>query len=335
MSSTVQALSHRARALIDAAIVWDNHSCMPLRADDNFLPQLERFRAVGVNIVSLNIGFAQQSWEEHVRVLSYMRDWIAKRPSEYCLVASVEDVKRAKAENRLGVLFDIEGMWPVQDEPWLVKMFYELGVRWMLIAYNQANKAGGGCLDAKDGGLTRVGRQIIDEMERVGMVLCVTHTGARTSAEALDYARNPVIFSHSNPAAVTRHPRNISDDLMQKCAGKGGVIGINGIGSFLGATHDNLVEQALKHLRYAIDLVGSEHIGLGMDYTFDQEELKEYYRKMPQIFPVGLNTSGGTHVMVSPEAMIPIIEGLARTNLTDEQIRGVLGENWLRVATQV
>jgi membrane dipeptidase len=327
-------LSPRAQALLRSAVVWDNHGCMPLRADASFLPQLERYRASGVNVVSLNVGFADMSWADHVKVLSFMRQWIAQRPDRYRLVSTVEDVRRCKSEGTLGVFFDIEGMCPVQDDLSFVQTFYELGVRWMLIAYNRNNKAGAGCLDA-DTGLTAIGRAIIDEMERVGMVLCLSHTGARTAAEALDYARKPVIFSHSNPNAITAHPRNISDELMRACARKGGVIGINGIGKFLGANQDNVVDQVLRHLRYAIDLVGAEHVGLGLDYVFDRAELEEYYRENPSLFPPGLNNAAAGLAMVEPEAIGAITEGLLRDNLTDANIRGILGGNWLRIAAQV
>ena len=207
---------------------------------------------------------------KHIRVLSFMRRWIALHPEDYQLIGSVGDVEDCKRSGKLGITFDIEGMCPVEDDLSLVQTFYELGVRWMLIAYNLNNRAGGGCLDT-DCGLTATGRAIIDEMERVGMVLCLSHTGAKTAAEALTYSRNPVIFSHSNANRVHAHPRNISDDLMRACAAKGGVIGINGIGSFLG-TGENFIEQFLGHLHYAVDLVGAEHVGVGLDYVFDQAE---------------------------------------------------------------
>jgi len=136
-----------------------------------------------VNVVSLNIGMADQSMVEHLRVLSFMRRWIALRPHSFRLVSTVADVHTCKSDGKLGVVFDIEGMCPVQDEPTFVQTFYELGVRWMLIAYNRNNAAGGGCLD-DDCGLTAVGRAIIDEMQRVGMVLCLSHAGARTALTA-------------------------------------------------------------------------------------------------------------------------------------------------------
>jgi membrane dipeptidase len=196
----------RAAALLRAAIVWDNHGCMPLRTDGTFLHQLERYRKAGVTVVSINAGFGEMSWTDHLRVLAFMRQWVAKRPEAYRLVCKADEVELCKREGKLGIVFDVEGMCPVQDNLSLVQTFYELGVRWMLIAYNSNNAAGGGCLD-KDIGLTPTGRAIIDEMERVGIVLCLSHTGAKTASEALEYSRNPVIFSHSNPYGEARSMR--------------------------------------------------------------------------------------------------------------------------------
>jgi membrane dipeptidase len=314
------------------SVVWDNHGCMPLRANENFLPQLERYRNAGVNVVSINVGFADIPWAEHVQLLSFMRRWIALRPDIYRLLSSVEDIHRCMSDRKLGVVFDIEGMCPVQENLSLVQTFYELGVRWMLMAYNRNNAAGGGCLDT-DSGLTAIGRAIIDEMERVGMVLCLSHTGSRTAAEALEYARNPVIFSHSNPFGDTPHPRNISDDLMRACARKGGVIGLSGIGPFLG-TEVNLVERLMRQLRYVIDLIGPQHVGLGLDYVFDRAELDEYLHVNAMFMPSGIDSAKGIQ-MVEPEAMDAIAENLAKSNFTEAQIRGILGENWLRIATRV
>lgn len=332
MSNVRPVKQQRARHALSDGIVWDNHACMPVRADDSFLPQLERFRRAGVDVVSLNIGFADQSLLAHLSVISYMRQWLAKRPNDYRLVATVDDVRSCKRDGKLGVLFDIEGMCPVEDAPSFVQTFYELGVRWMLIAYNRNNRAGGGCLD-DDCGLTDVGRRVIDEMERVGMVLCVSHTGARTAAEAMEYATNPVIFSHSNPCAVTSHPRNITDGLMRACARKGGVIGINGVGPFLGS-NEGMVELFLKHVRYAAELVGPEHIGISLDHVFDGAELDSFVDSNPELFPADLGTQRGMRIL-APESMEQIAEGLARDRFSDGEIRGILGENWARIAAAV
>ena len=104
-----QPTSPHTQALLRSSLVWDNHGCMPLRADASFLPQLQRYRDAGVDVVSLNVGFADISWIEHVRVLSFMRHWISQRPESYSLVSNVEDISRCKSSGKLGIVFDIEG----------------------------------------------------------------------------------------------------------------------------------------------------------------------------------------------------------------------------------
>ncbi len=328
----MEAHGTQVQELFRSTIVWDNHSCMPLRTDASFLPQLERYRKIGVDVVSLNVGFANMSWAEHIRILSFMRHWISIRPDAYLLLSRIEDVRRCKAEGKLGVMFDVEGMCPVQDDISLVQTFYELGVRWMLIAYNRNNKAGGGCQD-EDHGLTATGRAIIDEMARVGMVLCCSHTGYRTALEAMEYSRNPVIFSHSNPRALRDHERNIPDELIRACARTGGVVDINGIGIFLG-DNDSSTEAVLRHVDYVAEMVGAEHVGLGLDYVFDREELDQYLRDHPEIFPPEKGYGAGMAI-VELEQFPLIAEGLLKRGYTDSQVRGVLGENNLRVAAQV
>src|SRR5690349_6993628 len=234
MPST-EPVSPRTLSLLRSGIVWENHACMPLRpGDTDFLPQLERARKAGIHLISLNVSFDLVDPNDAFKVLATFRHWVRQHSEHYVLADTVADIEAAKAAGKLAVVFDIEGGNAVAGHPGLVEIFYRLGVRWMLFAYNKNNKLGGGCMD-DDIGLTAYGRQIIDEMERVGMVLCCTHVGHRTAREAMEYASNPVIFSHSNPSAVYQHVRNIPDDLMIACARTGGVVNINGVGVFLGA----------------------------------------------------------------------------------------------------
>jgi membrane dipeptidase len=184
---------------------------MPLRPEDErFIPELRRLREAGVDVVGLNIGFGSQGVEEHLRMLAHFRRWLKARPQECLLVGSVEDALLARKSGRLGVFFDIEGANAIADQLSLIEMYYDLGVRWMLVAYNLNNRAGGGCLD-DDPGLSPFGAEMIDEMNRVGMMLCCSHTGERTALDAIARSAAPVIFSHSNPRAVgasAQHPRS-------------------------------------------------------------------------------------------------------------------------------
>ena len=316
-----------------SSIVWDNHACMPLRTgDETFLPQLARHKAAGVSLVSLNVSFDMQPPEKAFAVLASFRHWIARHKEDYMLAGTVADIEAAKRGGKLAVMFDIEGGKAVEAHPGLVEVFYRLGVRWMLIAYNRNNRLGGGCQD-EDSGLTDYGRHIIDEMQRVGMVLCCSHTGYRTAREAIEYSRNPVIFSHSNPLAIKNHPRNIPDELMRACAGTGGVVNLSGIGIFLGE-NDTSTQTPINHIDYAVQLIGPEHVGLGLDYVFDQKELEEHLRDHPEFFPPEKGYGAGIG-MIEPERFPVIAEALLKKGYRETDVQGILGHNNLRVARAV
>ena len=314
-------------------VVWDNHACMPLRVGDrSFLPQLARYRAVGVDVVSLNVGFDLHPWETTFGVLTTFRRWITLYSDQYVVALTTRDIEQAKRDGKLAIVFDIEGGRAVEGGLAYVDLFYGLGVRWMLIAYNRNNALGGGCQEF-DHGLTAYGRCVIDEMERVGMVLCCSHTGYRTAREAMEYSRNPVIFSHSNPRGMWDHERNIPDELIYACAKTGGVIGLNGIGIFLGQ-NDNRTATFIRHVDYLVDRVGVEHVGLGLDYVFDRDELDGYLRSRPDLFPPDKGYAAGIE-MIEPERIPKIAEALLDRGYNESQVQGILGGNHLRIARTV
>jgi membrane dipeptidase len=324
--------------LLKSTIVWDNHACMPLRSGDaSFLPQLERVRKAGIDVISLNVSFDIVDPNDVFKVLATFRHWVREHPQAYMLADTVADIEAAKAAGRLAVIFDIEGANAVAAHPGLVEIFYRLGVRWMLLAYNKNNKLGGGCMD-EDTGLTAYGREIIDEMERVGMVLCCSHIGQRTARDALEYSSHPVIFSHSNPSAVYPHVRNIPDDLLKTCARSGGVVNINGVGKFLGdgpeGIGDNSTDTLIRHIDYAVQLIGPQHVGLGLDYVFDVSELEEFVRKYPERFSAAPRPRG-SYVQVEPERFPIIAERLLKMGYSDSDVQGIMGHNNLRVAREV
>lgn len=327
----MQAAIDVATSLVAESIVWDNHTCMPLRPhDEEFLPQLQRLAHSGVTVVGINVGFGEQSIADHVRMLAHFRAWIRRHPERYLLVETAGDVARAKRSGRLGIFFDIEGARAIDDQLSLIALYYDLGVRWMLMAYNRNNLVGGGCLD-DDGGLTEFGYAVIDEMERVGMVACCSHTGERTALDVIAHARNPVIFSHSNPRALWDHPRNVRDHVIEACAAKGGVIGINGVGRFLG-DNDTRSETIARNVDYVARLAGVDHVALGLDYVFDQLELLDYLKSMPGTFPTGASEMCN---FVKPEQILEIVAELATVGYEHDDLVKILGGNLLRIARTV
>lgn len=320
--------------LISSSLVWDNHGCMPLRPDDeSFLPQLHRYRDSGFDVAFLNVAFDAIPWEKTVPQIALFRNWIQRHEDSLILVNTIADIQEAKETGRLGICFDIEGGNALNGNINLVEVYYELGVRWMLIAYNKNNLLGGGCQDV-DCGLTDFGRQVINEMARVGMVTCCSHTGYKTAMEVLEYAQNPVIFSHSNPLGVWENPRNIGDDLIKACAEAGGVIGINGIGTFLG-DDDNRSATVARHIDYVAQLVGSQHVGIGLDYVFDEDEGPGLLTKHPEYFPAEQDYASTGVNMVQPEQLGEIVDSLRCIGYIEEDLRAILGGNFLRIAKTV
>jgi len=329
----IKANSSTARQLIDAVPVWDHHACLPLRPNDPaFLPQLARHKAAGFDAITVNIGFGEQGPEEHLRMIAALRHWLVARPEEYLLLMEADDVERARSTGRLAVGFDIEGANAVGDQLSLIQLYYDLGVRWMLMAYNTSNRAGGGCQD-EDGGLTNFGRAMVAEMERVGMLLCLSHTGHRTVREVIAMATQPLIFSHSNCAALHPHPRNIPDELIRACAATGGVVGINGVGIFLGK-NDISSETYARHVDHVVQLVGPAHVSIALDYVFDMRELEEHLEKMKGTFPPGLGYEMGAR-FVPPEQLEEIVVTLQGWGYSDADLTALLGGNLLRLAKQV
>ena len=327
----------KSEEVIENSLVWDNHACMPLRPDDSrFLPQLARHKSAGVDVVSLNVTFDAVATDPLLgfRMLAAFRSYIRSHDQDYLLIGSLEDIQRARQENKLGVFFDIEGGAAVESDPQLIQVYYDLGVRWMLIAYNQANKLGGGCQDEQDIGLTEFGRQVIDEMERVGMVLCCTHTGQRTALEAIQHSNNPVILSHSNPRAVHEHERNVSNDLLKAIGDSGGVVCLKGIGLFMGKDNDVSTKTFVRHLNYVAELIGPEHVGIGLDYLIETQELDDYVRMHPEMFPAEKGYQAGI-AMIEPERIPAIADALLADGWSDTDLLGILGENNLRVAREV
>src|SRR5262245_11595394 len=215
-----------------------------------------------------------------MRAADDLRRFIFAHPDEFVLVVRASDIARAKAAGKLAIFFDVEGGYAMGDQLAILQLYADLGVRWMLLVYNTKNRIGSGVHDAVDEGLTAFGRQAIAEMDRVGLVKCLTHTGYRTARDVLEVTQKPVLFSHSNPRALRDHPRNIPDDLIVSCAKTGGVVCLNGVGIFLG-DNDVRTETLAAHVDYVVQLAGIDHVGIGLDFMFDQTELDAHLAANP------------------------------------------------------
>ncbi|MFL5927394.1 MAG: dipeptidase [Gaiellaceae bacterium] len=325
----------RAARLYADSLVWDQHGCLALRPDESSIDQLELYREAGVDHISINVGMDITSTGDVFRIVAAFRHGIAMRSDRFCVATTVGDVDRARESGRLAVTFDLEGTEPLDGDIAVLEAFYELGVRTILIAYNRANRAGGGCLDEPAGGLTAKGREIVREMNRLGVIVDATHCSRETTFDLFELSEQPVVFSHSIPLRVKDHHRNISDDQMRACAATGGVVGINGVGIFLGE-NDASTQAFARAVESAVEIVGPEHVGIGLDYVFDLEELETYLHAHRNTFPAGGGyTEYGRPRFVSPLQLSELTAALVDRGFGEDDVRAILGENFRRVAAAV
>jgi membrane dipeptidase len=321
--------------LYDETLVWDQHGCLPLRPEGSAVDDLALYAESGVDFISINVGMDSTPPLDTLKILSAFRRAVQQREDRFALVRTTPDVARAKATNRLAMAFDLEGTEPLDGSIDMVQTYYDLGVRTMLIAYNEPNRAGGGCHGDPETGLTAFGKAVVTEMNRVGMLVDATHCSRRTTFDLFELSAAPVVFSHSVPAGIKKHPRNIDDEQMLACAQTGGVIGINGVGIFLG-DNDSSSESLVRAIDYGVQLVGPEHVGLGLDYVFDRAELDAFIAASATTFPSGYGyTESGPVQFASPAQLPEVASALVGLGYSTDAIKGILGGNFFRVASQV
>lgn len=312
------------------ALVWDAHAgVFPSPAVD--LGLLDEWRSSGVHYLSINVGFDVMDWRETLATLAAYRRWVLDHGDRFVLVDSVDDIDRARGDGKFALAFDIEGMNALNDDLNMIGVYHGLGVRQMLFAYNLNNSAAGGCHD-EDTGLTDFGAELVGEMNRIGIIVDCSHAAYSTTMDIMQLSTRPVVFSHSNPAAVWNHERNIRDQQIDSCAATGGVIGLNGMGIFLG-DNDISIDTMLRHVLYISDRVGPGHIGIGFDYSPDIDvDIGVMLRSRPDYWPAGqqYDTRGIKHA--GPAQLPALVDGLAAAGFDDSAIRGFLGENFRRVA---
>lgn len=314
------------------ALVWDQHVCLPYR-DGTPVDALFDYLDAGVGFVSVNVGFDVMKWQEIVHALASFRRRVLDDPAHFVLVETAEDITLANQSERLAVSFDLEGADALDGDVAMVEVYHRLGVRTMAIAYNHPSLAGGGCHGDPHQGLTEFGREVVGEMNRVGMVVDASHCSRQTTMDLFEVSEAPVVFSHSVPNGLFEHQRNVDDEQMRACAETGGVVGINGVGIFLGDPEAKS-ESLFRAVDYAVGVIGPEHVGLGLDYVVNQAELDGWLKDNPEVYPLQEGYGAGMAI-AGPRQIAELLELLRDAGYSEHDVRGIAGENFMRVVSAV
>lgn len=296
------------------------------------------------------------AWDPHASAAAALEGvmywhWAARQYPNLVLVETTDDIRRAKREGKAGLLLAAQdGDW-IGHELHRVQAFQQAGLRIMLLAYNANNQLCDGCLDRTDGGLSRLGELVVDECNRVGIVLDCTHTGRRATLEILERSDKPCVYTHSNPTAISPNPRNIDEEQILACASRGGVIGLVSWGPLVmrpNTTHRPTLDEFIDMIDYVAQKTGSsDHIGIGTDMSLgtypdhesdpwgspDYPNITEQYDRhvTDDIRSHRRNVDGFSDYA----EIVNVAERLLARGYSDTDVRKFLGENFLRVFDSV
>jgi membrane dipeptidase len=321
-------VDERATALHRDSLVLDATAPSVFPRPHRLQQALAELRAGGVDAINVTVASIEGA-RPAIEALSQWLEVLRTGAFPLRLATRAADVRAAKADGRVAVFFHFQGINPIEADLNLLNTYHALGVRIMQLTYNARNLAGDGCTETHDGGLSDFGRRAIARMNDLRIVIDLSHCGVRTSFDAIAASRRPVVVTHANAYALQPSPRNLSDDLIRAVAGQGGVIGACGFPTFLTGDANPTIEHFLNHIDYLCKVAGPEHVGLGLDYSQEDEEDYEYYGydpryypRPPWVWPAGIRGFAD---------MPNITAGLLRRGYSAEHVQGILGGNFLRV----
>ena len=314
----------RAIRLHERALVWDSHcdTLMDIAAGKRTLG--ERSSSGHLDLPRLEVGGVNvQIFAIYIDSVPYLRRTLefisafyreaANNSDRIALATSIAEIEDIVSRGKIAALLSIEGGEALEGAPAILPCLYRLGVRALGLTWNHRNQLADGVEEARTGGgLTTLGVETVAQMNRLGMVIDVSHLAPAGFWDVLKHSRQPVIASHSNARGLYDHPRNLDDDQIKALANRGGVMGINFAPHFLGPVGD--LEAVLNHIDYIANLAGIDCIGLGSDYD-----------------GIASTPAGLEDVSQMPN----ITRGLVARGYSDTEIEKILGKNFARVFAQV
>ncbi|MGD9676159.1 MAG: dipeptidase, partial [Candidatus Bipolaricaulia bacterium] len=287
-------MKSKAEALHKKAIVFNALDSSRIReCDDKYIGKL---RSSGTTAIHLCVaaGAADEFIHDFKATMWYCSSWwkvFSRYPEDILIAETPADVERAKKANKVAVMYGVQNVTPLDGNLELLPVLRKVGITMMQLTYQRRSLAGDGCAEKVDGGLSKWGRELVQQMNDLGMVVDLGHSGTRTSLDAIACSRKPVVISHACLRSLSDSVRNHTDDEIKAMAAKGGVIGIAGKSKYLKPDWMErrvTIADYVDHIEYIKNLVGIDHVGIGTDIgderKYNVERLKELYAKTPEIY---------------------------------------------------
>ncbi|MGE8942253.1 dipeptidase [Leptospira interrogans] len=284
--------------------------------------------------------FTCSIWEGLEDTIVNIADWkemLRENADILCQIRSVDDIIKARDSGKVGIILGWQNSTGFGDYLPNVRLFHELGLRVVQLTYNGANSSGGGCYESVDGGLTDFGRELIAEMNDVGILIDLSHVGAKTSDDVIKASRKPVAYTHCCPLSLHKHFRNKSDEQLRTIVEHGGFVGVAAVPHFLPKGSQTTVEDFADVVAYVVNLLGEENVGIGTDLVEGQ----------PMEFFDWISRDKGTGRSVTTISEFPVIRGFEQADrypnivaglkrrFSDSQVEKITSGNWIRFLSQV
>ena len=291
----------------------------------------------GLSAVHVTIAY----WENTMEALGNIGEWNQRFQTYNDLimpVKSVSDINAAKEQGKVGIIFGFQNCSPIADDYRLVDLFYQLGVRFMQLSYNNQSLLASGCYEENDSGITRFGKVIIQEMNRVGMIVDMSHSGERSTLEAIELSSKPITVSHANPTSFQPVVRNKSDTVLRAIGETKGVLGFSLYPLHLKNGSDCTLIDFCEMVARTADLMGVDHIGIGSDLCLNQpNSVLGWMRngRWKKEDPTNEETAAPTWPpqpdwFQNSADFGNVTQGLLDIGFDESEVSKIMGGNWLR-----
>jgi membrane dipeptidase len=319
--------------------------CAPFTGADNLPDEaaLEVVRRSG--ITAINFTISARSFDETVENLAYVNALVEQSPEVFTVIRTQADIARAKRESTIGIMPGFQYTEFLEADPSRIETFRRLGVRIMQLTYNNRSDFGDGCLEPGNAGLSKAGLAAVKKMNELGVAVDLSHSGYRTTSEAIAASTKPVLISHSGCASVYAHPRNKPDEIMKALANRGGYFGVYLMPYLVASPTAPAREHVINHLLRAINVCGADHVGIGSDGSIQAvkltpEQQKAFDEDIARRKQMGIGAPGEDRYpyvpdLNGPDHMEIIASELQKRAQPAAVIEKVLGANFQRIIGEI
>ncbi|MHA2226111.1 MAG: dipeptidase [Candidatus Hodarchaeales archaeon] len=298
----------------------------------------KRVQNSGIDVCFEAVPCLEEDFAETTAILGTYTSIVEKEPGLVSAFTAA-DIRKAKEEGKQAVLYQLEP-WSGRRNLDLVDVAYGLGFRMILLTFNTRTYIGNGCAEKTDAGLSYLGLELVERLNKAGILVELSHCGIQTALDAIEHSKDPCLFNHSGARSLNKPVGRLrKDEEIRALAEKGGVFGVSAIPNQLSCEPEQSIDDHINHIEYVANLVGVDHVGIGLDNTFHDQVA--FHRKLAAEKTVNLERAGiilaadYIYGLESPSDWPNIIRGLVKRGYSDNEVKKIIGGNALRIIEQV